>query len=232
MISEAKFLAAESQFQCYFKYVIILKSKSNIQKVKESLVTGLLVLAPIGAVVWILVGFWNFLLGLTNVFPNALHPKSFLNLQNSFAIGFFDFIITIIMFFVLLCVVIGIGFLSRNVLGKQFLNVIRAAVSHVPVLNTVYSTLEQLLQTFSSNGGSKSFSRVVMLEYPRKGIKTLALVTGEKDKEHISVFVPTTPNPTSGFYLIVRNDEVQELKMSVEDALKEIISMGLVRGKD
>lgn len=212
--------------------MIITKSKSNIQKVKESLVTGLLVLAPIGAVVWILAGFWNFLLSLTNVIPDSLHPKTLFNLENVIAIGFFDFIITILMFFVLLCVVIAIGFLSRNVLGKQFLSVIRSAVSHVPVLNTVYSTLEQLLQTFTASGGSKSFSRVVMIEYPRKGIQTLALVTGEKDADHITVFVPTTPNPTSGFYLIVKNEEAHELKMSVEDALKEIISMGLVRGKD
>lgn len=227
-----KFLAAESQFQCYFKYVINIKSKSTSQKLKESLVTGLLVLAPIGAVVWILAGFWNFLLGLTNIIPESLHPKTLFNLHNSITIGFFDFVITILMFFILLCVVITIGFLSRNVLGKQFLSVIRSAVSHVPVLNTVYSTLEQLLQTFTASGGSKSFSRVVMIEYPRKGIQTLALVTGEKDKDHITVYVPTTPNPTSGFYLIVKNEEAQEMKMSVEDALKEIISMGLVRGKD
>ena len=212
--------------------MIIFKSKSTLQIIKENLITGLLVLAPIGAVVWILLGFWNFLLDFSKVLPNALHPKILFNIQNSIVAGFFDFIITIFMFFVLLCLIFAIGFFSRNVLGKQFLSVIRSGVSHVPVLNTVYATLEQLLQTFSGGRGTKNFWRVVMLEYPRKGIQTLALVTGEKDKDHISVFVPTTPNPTSGFYLIVRNDEVQELKMSVEEALKEIISMGLIRGKD
>jgi uncharacterized membrane protein len=120
-------------------------------------------------------------------------------------------------------------------LGKRLLKAVAGFVSRVPVLNTVYSTLEQLVETFAS-GQRKNFRRVVIVEYPRKGICTLAFVTGERETnpmtglktKMLNVYVPTTPNPTSGFYLTLPADEVKEAQMSVEEALKEIISMGIV----
>jgi uncharacterized membrane protein len=107
----------------------------------------------------------------------------------------------------------------------------------VPVLRTVYTTLEQLIQTFAT-GQTKNFRRVVQVEYPRAGLYTLAFVTGERNThpitgrsgKFVTIYVPTTPNPTSGFYLTASVEEIKDVDISVEQALKEIISMGIVHG--
>ena len=96
-------------------------------------------------------------------------------------------------------------------------------------MRTVYSSLEQLTATFATNAGSsKNFRRVVQIEYPRKGIYSLALVTGEKSGM-LRVFIPTTPNPTSGFYLFIPSEDAKSVDLTVEDAIKEIISMGIIQ---
>ncbi len=193
---------------------------------RSNLITGVLVLAPIGAVLFIVVWIWNLLMSVSQLIPYGLRPRVFFGLRDPLAVGFIDFMITLGVLFLILLLVWGVGLISRYYLGKRILESISHFVARVPVLSTVYSTLEQLLKTFTA-GGSKNFRRVVQVEYPRKGLYTLAFVTGERDK-FLKIYVPTTPNPTSGFYLTVAADEVKDVGISVEDALKEIISMGIV----
>lgn len=195
---------------------------------RDNLITGAFVLAPIGAVAWISLWLWNVLEGVAGVIPASLHPKELLHIENPLAVNALDFLLTIFMFGLLLLLIWFVGLISRAYLGRQALSFIRSTVTRIPILKTVYSTLEQLLETFSGNSKTKSFSRVVRIEYPRKGIQTLALVTGE-NKGMLTVFVPTTPNPTSGFYLMLAAEEATDAGISVEEALKEIISMGLVK---
>jgi uncharacterized membrane protein len=180
---------------------------------KKNVVTGVLVLAPFGAVLWLLIWLWSMLLDLTVLLPDSFRP--------------YKFLMTIPLLMLIVFFVWSVGFLSRYYIGTKIIEGFSKIFSRVPVINTVYLTLEQLLKTFTT-GKAKNFRRVVQIEYPRKGLYTLAFVTGEKSGL-LTVFVPTTPNPTSGFYLMIAADEVKELKMTVEEALKEIISMGIVQ---
>ncbi|MBI3556231.1 MAG: DUF502 domain-containing protein [Deltaproteobacteria bacterium] len=193
---------------------------------RSNLITGVLVLAPIGAVLFIVVWMWNLLMSVSRIIPYGMRPRVSFGLRDPLAVGFIDFMITLGVLVFILVVVWGVGLVSRYYLGKRILESISHFVARVPVLSTVYSTLEQLLKTFTS-GGSKNFRRVVQIEYPRKGLYTLAFVTGERDN-FLKIYVPTTPNPTSGFYLTIAANEVKDVGISVEDALKEIISMGIV----
>jgi uncharacterized membrane protein len=127
------------------------------------------------------------------------------------------------------------GMLVRNYLGRRLVSVWDFIISHIPLVNKFYISVQQLVQTVA-NGGTKDFNRVVLLEFPRKGVYSLAYVTGVavgelQEKTHkkvINVYVPTTPNPTSGYYLIVPEDEIIELDMSVEDSFKLLISGGII----
>lgn len=208
------------------------KSRNTVwNAIRSNVLTGAFVLAPMGAVFWIILWLWNLLTSFSNLFPASLHPRELFHLRSPLAISLVDFVLILLTLGILIAFVAWIGSLSRNYLGKQVLNFIRRGVAHIPVLSTVYSTLEQLFETFSGSK-TKNFRRVVRVAFPHAGAHTLALVTGERSyngKPHVTVYVPTTPNPTGGYYLMFAESEVESLDMSVEDALKEIISMGLVK---
>jgi len=135
-----------------------------------------------------------------------------------------------------LVVVFLTGIIVANLLGRQLIRLWEALLARIPVVRNIYSASKQLMETVVSGNG-KSFREVVMIEYPRKGLWTMAFVTGdanEQAKPHvgddaISIFVPTTPNPTSGFFLMVSASEVVRLDMSVEDGLKLILSTGVLQ---
>lgn len=212
--------------------------KRMLQSLRTNIITGVLVLAPIGAVLWIMLWLWDILFGLSTYLPDGIHPKVFLHIENPVAERAIDFLMTIAVLFALVFFVWAIGLISRNYFGKRLFSWISRFFARLPVLSTVYSTLEQLLKTFGT-GQAKNFRRVVQIEYPRKGLYTLAFVTGERNANpmngqqgaYVTVYVPTTPNPTSGFYIMVAANEVHDVALSVEDALKEIISMGMVHHK-
>ncbi|MEW6055405.1 MAG: DUF502 domain-containing protein [Bdellovibrionota bacterium] len=213
--------------------------KPLAHSLRDNIITGALVLTPIGAVLWIVVWLWGFLMNLSGLLPQALHPKEFLDVYDPLVVKMIDVLVTLVSSIAILGFVWFIGLISRNYIGQHLISIISGFFSKVPVLSTVYSTLEQLLKTFGS-GQSKNFRRVVQIEYPRKGLYTLAFVTGERDEhpitgkegKYLTIYVPTTPNPTSGFYLSVSSEEVHDVGLSVEQALKEIISMGIVRKDD
>jgi uncharacterized membrane protein len=200
--------------------------KSVARSFRANVITGILVLAPIGAVLGIVLWFMELVTGMLGLVPQELRPKSLFGLESGFALRAVDGVFTLFLLALVVLLVWLVGLISRNYFGKKLFDSIAAFVARVPVLRTVYSTLEQLLATFAS-GHTKNFRRVVQVEYPRKGLFTLAFVTGERGRM-LTIYVPTTPNPTSGFYLMVDADEVREADMTVEDALKEVISLGMV----
>ena len=127
------------------------------------------------------------------------------------------------------------GMFATNVLGQWAVRQWDRLMSHIPIVKSIYSSVKQVADTlFSSNGNA--FREAVLVQYPRQGSWTIAFVTGKPGgevaqllaAEHLSLYVPTTPNPTSGFFLIVPRTDVMPLAMSVDDALKYIISMGVV----
>ncbi len=156
-------------------------------------------------------------------FPESLHPDRLLG----FPIPFLGAVLAIGFIFL-------VGVLSRNFLGRLLIQWGDKAVSHVPGARVIYNLVKKVTDTFMKQDRNR-FSRVVMVQYPRPGIHTLAFVTGPSpvalqnhfDRKMLNVFVPTTPNPTSGFYLLVPETEVRNVDLTVEEAFKLIISCGI-----
>lgn len=134
-----------------------------------------------------------------------------------------------------LLIVFFIGLFTTNFIGRKLLKLGEWVVAQIPVIRSVYVGAKQIIDTVAA-GGSASFSKVVLVEYPRKGLFCLAFITGETTGEAmervggdlINIFLPTTPNPTSGFYLMARREDLIELSMTVEDGIKMLMSGGLV----
>ena len=128
-----------------------------------------------------------------------------------------------------------IGLFTTNFIGKKLWGLGEMVVGQIPVIRSVYTGAKQVIETFATSG-SQSFSKVVMLEYPRKGLYCLAFVTGQTggepqaktEQDLVSIFLPTTPNPTSGFLLLTPREDLIELDMSIEEGIKMIVSGGLV----
>ena len=129
----------------------------------------------------------------------------------------------------------GVGLLARNYLGKRLIEWVDEAMLRVPLINKIYGATKQINEAFSS-GNKNSFKTVVMVEYPRPGAYSIGFLTGELHEDIqrqameklVCVFIPTTPNPTSGFLILVPEDEVTKLDMSVADGIKFIISLGSI----
>ena len=183
------------------------------KQLRKSFFTGLLVVIPIGATIYILI----FLTSLLN----DLLPFSFL----PYGTGI---VLTIIL-------ITLVGFMTTNLIGKRLIEVGEQFIFRIPLVKNVYAAVKQISDAMLSSPGKK-YRRVVLIEYPRKGIYTLAFVTGvakgeiqkKTQSNVINLFLPTTPNPTSGFYLMVSENDVIDLDISVEDAFKLLISGGMV----
>jgi len=135
-------------------------------------------------------------------------------------------------------IVFLIGVFTRNWIGRRLWDLGERIVAQIPVIRSVYTGAKQVVETFATNS-TRTFSKVVMLEYPRRGIYCLAFITGETKgeaqartgEEVVNIFLPTTPNPTSGFLLLVPKKDLIVMDMSVEDGIKMIVSGGLVTPK-
>ncbi len=164
----------------------------------------------------------------SNIIPENINPNSYL----PYAIPGIEIIISIIFITI-------VGGLSLSFLGKRILKLIDDLFKRIPVLRTIYSAIVQMTETFS-NKDDKDKKSVVLIEYPRKGVWAVGFATKENkgemvektNKKLINVFVPTTPNPTSGFLLMFPIDEVIHLDMTFEEASKFIVSAGTSSGKN
>jgi uncharacterized membrane protein len=134
-----------------------------------------------------------------------------------------------------LTVVVGTGMVVANLFGQQLVRVWEQMLARIPLVRSIYSGVKQITESLFTSGG-KSFRKVLLVRYPHASSWTLAFLTGEGSREIrektgreiVSVFVPTTPNPTSGFFLMVPRDETVELSMTVDDGLKMLLSVGVV----
>lgn len=188
-------------------------------KLKKYFITGIFAILPLAATVFTL----NWLFTVTDDFAG-----DFVALFTGTRIKGLGFLTVIILVFLA-------GLFTTNVLGRQLLAYGEALITRMPIAGVIYRTVKQILDAFSRED-KNAFQRVVMLEYPRKGIYALAFVTGtskgevqEKTSETvINVFLPTTPNPTSGFLLMVPEEDLIYMDMSVEDGIKMIISGGVI----
>ncbi len=193
------------------------------KRIKRLFLTGLAAIIPIGVTVYILFFLVRLLGGITKIVPLPYKMEKWLPLPAAVA----DLI-------VLILVIFAVGLLVRSYLGKKLVAWGERVLDKIPVVRTIYVASKQLTHAiFSENSGN--FQRVVLMEYPRKGLYCICFVTGtaqgelqEKTTSHlINVFVPTTPNPTSGFLVMVPQEEVISLDMSVDEAFALIVSGGI-----
>ncbi|MFM9912754.1 MAG: DUF502 domain-containing protein [Methylophilaceae bacterium] len=194
---------------------------------KRYFITGLLVLVPLVITIWVL----STLIGVLDqsllLLPPAWRPDNLLGVH----IPGFGVILT-------LFIVLFTGLVAANILGKRLVVVWEALLGHVPVVKSIYASVKQVSDTLFSDSGN-AFRKALLVQYPREGSWTIAFQTGQPGGDvanhlkgdYISVYVPTTPNPTSGFFLMMHANDVIELDMSVDEALKYIISMGVVAPK-
>lgn len=195
-----------------------------MKKLRRYVVAGILIWLPIGVTVFLL----RILIGLMDrtllLIPQQYRPEELIG----FAIPGLGIVLTV---FVLLIS----GILGANIVGKSMVGLWESLLDRIPVVRSVYSAAKNFAEIVFSDS-SQSFKKVLLIEYPRKGLYSLAFQTSSKlgevqgrtGGEVICTFVPTTPNPTSGFIIIVPRDDVIELDMDVDEALKMIISLGVV----
>lgn len=196
-----------------------------LKKIRNYLITGLVVILPTGLTLYLLWWLFQFVDGLAGNYV-------------AFYLGYRIPGLGILIIFLLL---LGAGLLTQNILGRYLLGIWEKLIAHIPLVNSVYNTIKQTLEIIwqQEQEREKGFQRVVLFEYPRKGSYALGFVTGEakgevqlKTKERVlNVFLPTTPNPTSGYLLLIPARDVIPLEMTVEDGLKMIISGGFVTPK-
>lgn len=200
------------------------------EKLKRYFITGLIVLLPLWFTLYI---FWIFFSFVAKFFIPILRPL-FNYLLGEEYIPFFPFLLKLSAFLIALLIIWLVGLLATNIFGRKIFQKLDQTFATIPLIRQVYSTFSKLTQIFFS--GKTQFQRVVLVEFPRKGLYALGFITNEKNWQFVdqpgeavlNVFIPTTPNPTSGFFLLIPEKEVIPLEMSVDDALKMVISGGIV----
>ena len=195
---------------------------------KRYFITGLLVLVPLFITAWVLAT----LIGLMDqsllLLPLAWRPEA----QFGHSVPGIGAILTLLIIFVT-------GLVATNFFGKQLIALWENLLGRVPVVKSIYNSVKQVSDTLFSDSGN-AFRKALLVQYPREGSWTVAFLTGQPGGDvsnhlkgdYVSVYVPTTPNPTSGFFLMMPREDVVELDMSVDEALKYIISMGVVAPAD
>ena len=200
------------------------KKSSILAKLRNYFFTGVIVLIPLGFTLYLTI----FLISISSkLVPDDINPNNYL----PFSIPGLEIIVSIL--FITL-----IGGLSLSFIGKKILNFINDLLKKIPFLRTIYSAIGQMTETFTDR--KKSKKSVVLVEYPRKGSWAVGFatkdnkgeITKKTNKKLVNVFVPTTPNPTSGFLLMFPKDEIIYLDMSFEEASKFIVSAGTSNPKN
>ena len=197
---------------------------------KKYIFTGLMSIIPISITAWIIKKLFLFFSGPGNLLLNFIFTEDlisnflFLSKFYEYLKHIFGFILTIFFLYVL-------GIIVKNVIGKRIYNFFEQLLSSIPIINKIYNTTKNIINTISNSKG-QSFTKVVLIEYPKKDLWTLAMVTGDckdkKNNDYYNLFVPTTPNPTSGYMIIIKKTNAFETNISVDEGLSIIISGGMV----
>lgn len=192
--------------------------------IRRWLLAGLLVLVPLAVTVWLLNWIISTLDQTLEILPGDWHPDKLLGVH----IPGFGVLLA-------LAIVLSIGAIATNFLGKKLVSWWDALLSRIPIVRSIYSSVKQVSDTlFSENGNA--FRKALLVQWPRPGVWTIAFQTGmpggdvvnHLQGEYLSVYVPTTPNPTGGYFIMLPKADCIELKMSVDEALTYVISMGVV----
>ncbi len=200
--------------------------KILVLQLRSYFFTGVLVAAPVVITLWIVLSLVNLFDSLiTPLIPNKFNPNLYLPYE-----------IPGIGLIVLILLLIIIGFFTANFLGRWVVRRTEIILQNIPLIKIFYKTIKQILETVLKNN-STAFRKVVMVEYPRKGVWVIGFTTGSVGgiiqkklrSKHINVFIPTTPNPTSGFLLLIPENQLKYLDIKVDDAIKTVVSAGIVQ---
>ena len=192
--------------------------KTFFTSLRNNFIAGIVVLIPIGITLYLTL----FIIKISsNILPKEINPNHYL----PYNIPGLEIVISVVL-------ITFIGWLSLSFIGKKLFDVFEAILNKIPILRTIYSAVNQLIETFTKSKSDKK--NVVLVEYPRKGVWAVGFATKENkgeikkktNVELINVYVPTTPNPTSGFLLMFPKNEIIYLEMSFEEASKFIVSAG------
>ena len=187
---------------------------------KNYFITGLLSIIPLAITFTIIKWLFEFFSKPGKRIINYIIPTS----NSPILENIIGFILTFLFIYI-------IGLITSNVLGRRLYSFFEKILAKIPLINYIYNTIKQIIDTLAVSQ-KQAFKKVVYIEYPKNDIWTIALVTGEskdtKNNEYYQVFLPTTPNPTSGFMLYVKKENIKETKMSIDEALKIIISGGML----
>ena len=193
-------------------------------KLRKYIITGLLIWVPLGITIFVIRLLVSLMDQTILLLPTGWRPEAIFGVN----IPGLGIVISAMVIFIT-------GFFLTNLAGKRLIKVWENFLDRIPLVRSIYSSVKQVTSTVLSSD-SNTFNKVLLIQYPRKGVWTLCFKTSDSpesfneatDKELITVFVPTTPNPTSGFILFVPKDEVQKMDLDVEDALKLVMSLGVV----
>lgn len=204
-----------------------------LARLRSSFLTGIVVIAPIGLTIWLIwtiVGWFDGV--VLPLVPKTVRPEEYIGI-NLRGVGVIIFLVFTIM----------VGWIAKGLIGRSMIRYGESLVNRMPVVRSVYSGIKQISETVFAQS-ERSFEKACLIQYPRRGVWAIGFVSttakgevaarADTSGQLLSIFVPTTPNPTSGFLLFFPEEDVVELDMSVEDAAKLVISAGLVypNGKD
>jgi uncharacterized membrane protein len=200
--------------------------------VKKYIIAGLLVWLPLAITIWVLLWLLGLMDGvfswLLTIGQHVLPPGADSSIEVLRRVPFLGVV-------VMASLLLATGVFVTNIFGQWWVRQWDRLLSRIPIVKSIYSSVKQVSDTLFSSSGN-AFREAVLVQYPHQGSWTIAFVTGKPggevasqlDGEHVSLYVPTTPNPTSGFFLMMPRTAVRPLQMSVDEALKYIISMGVV----
>ncbi|MBC3884150.1 DUF502 domain-containing protein [Undibacterium griseum] len=191
---------------------------------RKYFITGLLILVPLAITFWVLHAIISTMDQSLLLLPEQWRPEAVFG----FRVPGLGAVLTVLIIFVT-------GLLTRNFIGNYVVKAWEGLLNRIPIVNSIYSSVKQVSDTLFSSSGN-AFRKAVLIEYPRQGSWSIGFLTGvpggdvvnHLQGDYVSVYVPTTPNPTSGFFLMVPKKDAIELDMSVDAALKYIVSMGVV----
>jgi uncharacterized membrane protein len=194
------------------------------KKIKSIFLTGIAAIIPVGVTLYIIFFLIRTMDKLVKFIPHRFQPDELLGFQ----IPGLGVIVTLILIFI-------VGLITKSYLGNKAVDLGEKILDRIPFVSGIYKGIKQLVDAIFSDK-HQSFRKAVLIEYPRKGLYSIAFVTGESrgevqektEQKHINLFVPTTPNPTSGFYIMIPETDVINLDMSVEEAFSLIISGGII----
>lgn len=199
---------------------------------RNNILAGILVTGPFGLTLFILFKLGTWIVGLVSAIPERVIGGPSADLPQ----GVYQVLLFCTGLIGTLLIVLVVGALARNILGSKLVSLGEAVITRIPLARTIYAATKQVIETVFMGKGIRDIKRVALLEFPRKGVYSLGFITASlesgkgvnrTDKKLVSVFIPTSPNPTSGYYVMVPEEDVRELHISIEDAFRIIMSVGL-----